>query len=326
LHGGDGGGGGDGGVKSIMQDLTERLPENYELIMINIRAKPLLSDPALGPYVVCALQECTRMNVLLSEIRRSLIELDKGLKGQLNMSDSMEDLVTAMKINQWPGRNPFAQCAWEKYAWPSKKGLISQFMDMLNRYKQIEEWSTEFITPISVWLPGLFNPMAYNTAVTQVTARRTGNALDKMATETHVTTMTTPDKSKYPDLAEMKAPEDGAYVHGLFIEGARWPVGDEVEESEEVGWTVCGGCLMESKLKELLPNMPLVYVKAVSVQTSWEPSSVGYLRHLDDIYEAPVYVTTFRGPTYVFLATLKTADPKSKWVLTGTAVVMQTDD
>merc|ERR1719198_1770742 len=324
--GGDDGGGGGGGVKSIMEDLTNRLPESFEMIMINIKAKPLLADPALGPYVVCALQECTRMNALLSEMRRSLIELDKGLKGQLNMSESMEDLVTAFTINEWPGRNPFAKCAWEKYAWPSKKGLVSQFADMLLRYKQIEDWSAEFATPISVWLPGLFNPTAYNTAVTQVTARRTGNALDKMATETHITMMLTPDPAKYPDLAENKPPEDGAYVHGLFIEGARWPTGDDVEETEEVGWTLCGGVLFESKLKELLPPMPLTYIKAVTVQSSWEPSAVGYLRHVEDIYEAPVYVTTFRGPTYVFLATLKTAEPKSKWVLTGTAVMMQTDD
>lgn len=49
------------------------------------------------------------MNALLSEIRRSLVELDKGLKGQLNMSQSMEDLVAAFGLNEWPGRNPFAQ-------------------------------------------------------------------------------------------------------------------------------------------------------------------------------------------------------------------------
>ena len=49
------------------------------------------------------------MNALLSEIRRSLVELDKGLKGQLNMSQSMEDLAIAFGLNEWPGRNPFAQ-------------------------------------------------------------------------------------------------------------------------------------------------------------------------------------------------------------------------
>jgi dynein heavy chain, axonemal len=43
-------------------------------------------------------------------------------------------------------------------------------------------------------------------------------------------------------------------------------------------------------------------------------------------YDVQVYITSFRGPTYVFLATLKSADPVSKWTLTGTAVLMQTDD
>jgi len=41
------------------------------------QAKPLLTQKS-GPFVVVALQECTRMNALLGEIRRSLQELDKG--------------------------------------------------------------------------------------------------------------------------------------------------------------------------------------------------------------------------------------------------------
>lgn len=87
-----------------------------------------------------------------------------------------------------------------------------------------------------------------------------------------------------------------------------------------------GGHLMDSRLKELLAPLPVVYVRAVPVQPGWEPSSVGYLRHQADTYECPVYLTSMRGPTYVFLATLRTAEPVSKWVLTGTAVLMQTDD
>jgi Dynein heavy chain C-terminal domain len=41
-------------------------------------AEPLLSQES-SPYVVVALQECQRMNVLLTEVRRSLVELDKGM-------------------------------------------------------------------------------------------------------------------------------------------------------------------------------------------------------------------------------------------------------
>ena len=147
------------------------------------------------------------------------------------MTQAMEDLCSAFLINQWPGRNPFAQCTWEKNAWPSKKGLVTQFADMLARYAQLAAWTEELATPISVWLSGLFNPMAYLTGVTQVTSRATGQPLDKMTQETHVTTYVTPDAIPQP--AEF--PESGAFVHGLFIEGARWPVGDEVEEAEEFG-------------------------------------------------------------------------------------------
>lgn len=64
----------------------------------------------------------------------------------------------------------------------------------------------------------------------------------------------------------------------------------------------------------------------LNLQSTWEPSAVGYIRHDPKIYEAPVYITSFRGPTYVFLATLKTEDPVSKWTLTGTAVLLQTDE
>lgn len=38
-----------------MADLLERLPENFEMITMQLRAKPLLAGEA-GPFVVVALQ------------------------------------------------------------------------------------------------------------------------------------------------------------------------------------------------------------------------------------------------------------------------------
>ena len=315
--GGAAAGGGTAAIKESMDYCLKTLPEPFFMLGIMDLAQPLLNQES-APFVVVALQECQRMNTLIIEIRRSLIELDKGMKGQLNMSQPMEDLITAISMNQWPGRNPFSQCKWESKAWPSMKNMISQFADMMLRIEQLVVWSTELITPFSVWLPGLFNPTSYLTAVMQVTARRTGMPLDQMTTETHVTTFMKHDQIDY-------YPEDGAFVHGLFIEGARWPVGDEAGDPEMVTGTPVAGTLVDGRLKELMPTLPVIYVKAVAVQPSWEPSAVGYLRRVADIYECPVYITPFRGHTYVFLATLKTVDPCSKWVLTGTAIVMQTD-
>lgn len=43
------------------------------------------------------------------------------------------------------------------------------------------------------------------------------------------------------------AARDGAYIHGLFMEGARWDI--------------MQGVIMESKLKELFPQMPVINVR-----------------------------------------------------------------
>ena len=171
----DGVGGDDSSnvVRDVMTSIQERLPDEFEMVVLSLKAKPLLEGPA-GPYIVVALQECARMNELLSEIRTSISDLDKGLKGQLNMSQAMEDLATAFTLNQWPGRNPFSKCTWEKLAWSSQKNLMSQFEDMLLRVEQLVKWTQKFETPKSIWLPGLFNPSSYLTAAQQATARKNG--------------------------------------------------------------------------------------------------------------------------------------------------------
>jgi dynein heavy chain len=73
-----------------------------------------------SPYVVVCLQECERMNTLLSTIRFSLNELDAGLKGSLNMTDAMEGLSTSLSFNK-------VSESWEKYAYFSKKSLTDWF-------------------------------------------------------------------------------------------------------------------------------------------------------------------------------------------------------
>ena len=65
-----------------------------------------------------------------------------------------------------------------------------------------------------VWLSGLFNPQSFLTAVMQTTARRNDWPLDKTVVVTEVT-------KKQPD--QIDAPSrDGAFIHGLALEGCRW--------------------------------------------------------------------------------------------------------
>lgn len=310
-------------VRDTVDDLLKRCPESFEMIDLADRSRTRVIDWD-GPYVVVVLQECSRINALVEYLKSTLDELLKGLNGQLNMSQAMEDMATSLSINQVPGRNPFHATSWEKLAWFSRKTLSSWFSDLLLRRTQLGSWSHGLIIlPYSVWLPGLVNPTAFLTAVKQVTARRNKLPLDNMSLDTYVTKMSSPADA----IALGTYPEDGAYIHGLLMEGARWT---NVEESAEDPYMIsgvpCAGHLMDSKLKQLLTLLPVIYVKAISVQPTWSPECVGYLRGDKALYECPVYVTGARGPTFVFLSTLRSTEPVHKWILAGVALLMQSDD
>ena len=45
-------------------------------------------------------QECERMNTLMKEMKRSLKELDLGLKGELTITSDMEDLSNSLFFDQ----------------------------------------------------------------------------------------------------------------------------------------------------------------------------------------------------------------------------------
>ena len=59
-----------------MDEIVEKLPEEFNMFEIMGKVPP----EERTPYVVVAFQECERMNGLTAEMRRSLKELDLGLK------------------------------------------------------------------------------------------------------------------------------------------------------------------------------------------------------------------------------------------------------
>jgi len=188
-------------------------------------------------------------------------------------------------------------------------------------------WREQLIMPYCMWFPGLFNLIAYLTALMQITGRVRGFPLDKMTTETTITTLT--------DVTGTNShPYDGVFAHGLYIEGGRWGAVDDEDEAcidgepdlYEVTGVKCGGHVCDSHLFELMPLLPIVYFKAVEVGDTWEPTNEGYLRHDPEIYDCPLYVTRFRGPTYTVMCQLKSTDPVNKWVLAGVAIICQEDE
>jgi dynein heavy chain len=203
------------------------------------------------------MQECERMNLLLSTIRKGLSDLDQGLKGALNMTDAMEAVAASLRINAVPA-------AWAECAYFSKKPLQEWYQDLLQRVDQLVEWTNDIETPAVLWIAGLFNPMSFLTAIMQVTSRAHQLPLDDICLKTDVkNSMATED---------FKAAEVGAYVNGFFLEGAGW----EVARGDEQGY------LVDMQPKVLHPELPVVHVTAIRRAD----------RIIEGIYECPVYVTS----------------------------------
>ena len=69
-------------IKSILDEIATSLPEEFQMHEVMNR----VPTEERTPYVIVAFQECERMNYLTSEIRRSLKELNLGLKVEINQS------------------------------------------------------------------------------------------------------------------------------------------------------------------------------------------------------------------------------------------------
>ena len=159
------------------------------------------------------------MNLLVAEMRRSLKELDLGLKGELTITSDMEDLSDSLFFDQVPCMYQFflplnlllqVPPSWTKLAYASLNGLSAWYADLLLRIKELEGWTSDFNLPSSVWLPGFFNPQSFLTAIMQSTARKNELPLDKMCLTCEVT-------KKQPGEVQQNMRE-GAYIHGLFME------------------------------------------------------------------------------------------------------------
>ncbi|XP_054619934.1 dynein axonemal heavy chain 9-like isoform X3 [Dunckerocampus dactyliophorus] len=280
----DGGGGEGGGttreekVRTELEEIMEKLPEEFNM------AELLGKAEERTPYQVVALQECERMNLLTREIRRSLHELSLGLKGELTTTSDMENLQNAIFLEMVPD-------TWTKRAYPSMSGLALWFTDLLARIKELEVWSTDFVLPSVVWLAGFFNPQSFLTAIMQAMARRNEWPLDSMRLQCDVT------KKHREDLTS--PPREGAYVHGLYMEGARWDTQT--------------GLIVDARLKELTPTMPVIFIRAITTDK----------QEIRNMYQCPVYKTRQRGPTYVYTFNLKTKEKPSKWTLAGVALLLQ---
>jgi len=187
---------------------------------------------------------------------------------------------------------------WLSLAPQSTKPLGSWVEHFRGRADQYRAWAEQG-DPKVYWLSGLHIPESLLSALVQSTSRRKNWALDKSTLYTTVTKITNEKDVK-------EALLDGAYVRGIYLEGARW----DMEK----------GCLLTQLPKQLSVELPIIEVIPVEANRL----------KIRDSLATPVYVTPLRrnamGVGLVFTANLHTKEHLSIWTLQGVALVLNTDD
>jgi len=288
LSGGSGGGDAEEGGMSPMAVAEvvcgEILEEVQEKKFATDDVSRSMSDEEKGPYQFVFLQECEYMNGLIYEMVRGLKELQLGFKGELTMSEVMEDLANALFNETLP-------MWWSKLGFASTRPLRSWRANLQDRCVQLDDWINDPLNiPKVVDISRLFNPQSFLTAIKQLCCQNQGLELDKLQVFTDVT------KKEAKQVEAFS--KDGAFVSGMSLEGARWDMATN--------------SLEDSRPKEMFVFMPVVNCKAGMEATKVDKN----------MYICPTYCVPTRRPYFVFAAQLRTKAPPDKWVLAGVAMIL----
>tara|TARA_B100000513_G_scaffold31241_1_gene12052 strand:- start:530 stop:3322 length:2793 start_codon:yes stop_codon:yes gene_type:complete len=277
-------------VLGIVEGLQAKMPPNYEQEAVKQAVKAL---GGMGkPLNICLKQEIDRLQKVLTVLRTGLRSLTLGIAGTIVMSPDLVETLDALAMARVPA-------AWTKVSQLLAPNVGAWFSTILKRAEQLTQWLRNG-RPLCFWLTGFFNPSGFLTANRQEVCRRHSKenwALDDVINFSRVLP-TERDDVKKP-------PEEGVYLHGLFLDGAKW---DKHR-----------GSLVDSDPKMLFTLLPVLWVSGtLALELKGDQNT-----H----YTCPVYKSPKRtGLNFITSVNLRTeGDEPSKWVLRGVALLTSTD-
>ncbi|CAF4752613.1 unnamed protein product [Pieris macdunnoughi] len=314
---------GGGGGGETPDQIVWRICENTRAVVPTKIDRTLIHSDLMVPddmgqlhsLTIVLLHETDRFNKLLSLIHVSLNELQKAIKGVVVMSEAYEEVFSSFLNNKVPGM-------WHKSGYNSLKSLGSWIHDLTLRVDFIEKWLIDG-AQVSSWVSGLFFPQGLLTGALQAYARRYRVPIDALMFDFEPIPLFLSQedvykfnkrKNKEDDgssvFGDLKRPEDGVNIHGLFIDAGRWDTKKN--------------CLTDALPAQMNPPLPVVRFKPVLSLPKPDPR-----------YEAPLYKTSERAGTlsttghstnFVLPVLLPADMPSEFWIIRGTALLTQITD
>ncbi|XP_073447159.1 dynein axonemal heavy chain 3 isoform X1 [Aquarana catesbeiana] len=277
-------------VEDLARDILNKLPNDFNMDEV-MEKYPVVYEESMNTVLR---QELIRFNRLTDVVRSSLINLGKAIKGQVLMSAELENVFNSMLVGKVP-------TMWAAKSYPSLKPLGSYVSDLLSRLQFLQDWIDNG-PPKVFWISGFYFTQSFLTGVSQNYARKYTIPIDHIGFQYEVTS--------YEHTIDT-SPEDGAYIRGLFLEGACWD-----RQEMQIG---------ESLSKILYDALPIIWLK---------PGESAKFEHKNS-YFCPVYKTSARRGTlsttghstnYVLSIELLTDKPQKHWINRGVAALCQLDD
>jgi dynein heavy chain len=272
----------------LLEEIKNKTPEPFDKEAV---AKQFPTDYNESLNTVL-LQEVIRYNVLLNTMKTSIVTLGKGLTGKIVMDEEAEEMSHSLFINLVPK-------IWSN-VFLSLKPLSSWLIDLNQRIKFFSDWINSGKTPSTFWFSGFSFPQAFMTAVLQNHARSTQTAIDLLTFDFKIMGTTKPDDIK-------EKPEDGVYVYGMFLEGARW----NYDENK----------LDTSLPKELYTDVPMIHF--IPTANRQLPTEGVYFCPLYKVLSrAGTLSTTGHSTNYILFVELPTDRAQSVWIKAGVAMFL----
>lgn len=289
---------------ALTSSISTSLPDLFDIEAVEV-AFPVAFEESMNTVLT---QECMRFNTLLSVVKRSLVELSLAIKGLSVMSAELESVGTALAQGRVPDM-------WKGVAYPSVKPLGSWTADLIERLAELGVWISSRTKPGVFWISGFFFTQSFLTGARQNYARKYAIPIDELAYDYRVLTSAECDSihaaGGYRNPASH--PEDGVYVHGLFLQSARW---DAIANQ-----------LAEATPRELFSALPVVHLlprKTVDIDSA---AHVYHCPTYKTSERAGILSTTGHSTNYVMPIALPMGrDTTAKhWVKRGCALFTQLD-